>query len=541
MYLIPTDSCNFKCSYCFIEGNFSTNKRSALKFNEAQKWIDYMFNNSEGEIRFIFYGGEPLLNQSFIKNSIEYIHNKQELPHKIKKVNIAINTNGSVYNKTLSDLFRKAKVSLSISVDGPRELHDKCRRLNNGGPTFDTVTGNIDRYLADNVSVSLSMTITKYNLNYLPQIAKWVVDNYKGRINGVGFNPLISTDNTDKNYINENDFGFVMLQIYNAFRIFKQYGIYEDRVMRRLTKIIDGTPHIKDCAGCGNQIVVGADGKIGPCQAFLGSGEFFKFSEPRHYTFSKDNVINEWHNISPLNKKTCNKCPFILICGNGCPYYAKNKTGKLMGLDRRYCSMMPVMINEVMKDNFYKKPKALFLDYDNTIIIRSPLNEIFNKIGQKFGVTYSTSPKGFFNPVDYFKENGVREHDMKAIINEYSTLWKGGATPNHNLLKQLQTINLPKYILTNSNGNMVKEELERFGISNLFKGVFGGEIYPKPSKDFYLHAFSSTGLQPEEIVYIGDSKLDIMPIYAFGVRTVLFSPYGMNNLFDNNWLIDLCI
>jgi HAD superfamily hydrolase (TIGR01549 family) len=356
----------------------------------------------------------------------------------------------------------------------------------------------------------------------------------------VGFNPPVELNNSATEGIAEDDFWLVMLQIYNAFRIFKKYGIYEDRVMRRLTKIINGTPHIKDCAGCGNQLVVGADGRIGPCQAFLGTGEFFKAVNLANYIFDKDNVIKEWNNLSSLTKNDCSKCPFVLICGNGCPYYAKSKTGKLTDIDRRYCKMLPIMINESMKDNFYNKPKAIFLDYDDTIMIRPALQEVFNKIGEKFNLKYKTLPQGFFNPKDYFKENGVKEKDLDAILEEYKKLRENGATLNNILIKQLNKIKLPKYILTNGNSNMVKKELEKFPNIGPFAGIFGNEIYRKPSKDFYINAFNSTGLQPEDIIYIGDFKNDIYPMYSLGARVVLFNPSKANMLFNNDWLINLC-
>lgn len=540
IYLIATDACNFGCSYCFIENNFKEEGRSALNFQTAKEWIDYGLKNSKGELRFIFYGGEPLLNKQFVESALEYI-GKRKLEQKGKRINVSINTNGSIYSKELANQFLKVGASLSISLDGPKPIHDKCRMLKNKGSAFDTVSENIERYLSDKVPVSLSITITKYNLYYLPQIAKWVVDNYKGRINGVGFNPPVELGSPAAQGIGEEDFWFVMFQIYNAFRIFKKHGIYEDRVMRRLAKVVDGRPHIKDCAGCGHQIVVSANGDIGPCQAFLGSGGFFKPANPSEYSFSKDKTIIEWYGLSTLQKDPCASCPFILLCGGGCPYYAKKAGGSLTDPDKRYCAMMPIMVNEVLKDNFYKKPRALFIDYDDTIMSRPPLQEVFEKISRKFGISYKTpAPRMFFNPRDYFLENGVKEPELDGVLNEYRALREEAASPNGTLVSQLRKITLPKYILTNGNASAVKRELGRTGLSDLFNGIFGNEVYVKPSKEFYTNAFSSTGLQPEEILYIGDSKADIAPIYSLGVRAVLFGANKANVLFDNDWMIDLC-
>ncbi|MEM3227796.1 MAG: HAD hydrolase-like protein [Candidatus Micrarchaeaceae archaeon] len=544
VYIIATDSCNFNCSYCFIENNFNTEKRRILDLETVKKWVDYAFLNSGEELRFIFYGGEPLLNKGMVENALLYIKeaiNKYE--HK-KTLSISINTNGSVYDQSLSKIFRDTGTALSISIDGPKEIHDKCRISKTGEPTFEKVIENVERYIKDGVIVNFSITITDYNLNYLPQIAKWVVENYKGKINGVGFNPPLEATGA-LNFT--GDFKLVMLQIYNAFRIFKKYGIYEDRIMRRMKKILDEIPHLKDCAGCGSQIVVSANGEIGPCQAFIGTGKFFKKADAETYDFSNDETIKSWNFISPINKQKCEECPFILLCGNGCPYYSYIKEGDLMEVDRRYCEMLPIMMNEVLKDNFYPKPKALFLDFDDTILLRRPMEEVLKELGNRLNISYTITPKEFYEEnggvMDmrkYFKRNGIQESDLDNVIREYMKAFDEGARPNIPLLNQLKKIDLPKYILTNAESDYIEYELNRFGMRNLFSGVFGNDKYQKPLPDFYRNAFNTTNLSPEEVIYIGDYKEDIFAIYKFGCRAVLFAPDAGRHNFENDWLVDLC-
>lgn len=546
VYVIPTDACNFACSYCFIENNFGTPERNIADFEYVKKWLEYAINKSGKQLRFIFYGGEALLNTDLIIKSIGFIVDARNKDPQ-KAIRTVINTNGSIYTSQLSNLFRRSGTTLVISVDGPREIHDKCRLTKTGNPSFDLVAGNIDKYIRDGVKVSLSITITRHNVGFLPQIAKWVVDNYSGRIGGVGFNPPMEAVTGNKEGV--DDFRLVMLQLYNAFRILKKHGIYEDRTMRRIKNIISGKPRTKDCAAIGNQIVVSPDGQIGPCQAFMGSKEYFKHADPKNYEFGEDPVIKEWSVISPLNKGDCRDCPFILLCGNACPYISKIKEGSLTARDKRYCTMLPIMMNEVLKDNFYKDPKALFVDYDNTIILRKwSLSYRLDKVREKFNLKYERisqndfykNRNGVFNVRDFLTLNGVEKDRLNEIMAFYSELFYDGSEPNFALLKQLEKIKLPKFILTNTKEKKIVDELKRFKISSLFDGMYGNDKFSKPSRDFYLHAFSSTGFNPEDVVYIGDSLIDILPIYAFGVRAVLVTPDIINNTFENDWLVDLC-
>ena len=89
---------------------------------------------------------------------------------------------------------------------------------------------------------------------------------------------------------------------------------------------------------------------------------------------------------------------------------------------------------------------------------------------------------------------------------------------------------------------MVIDELRENRVEGYFAGVFGNSLYKKPSKEFYGHVFKTTGYRPEEILYIGDSMRDLLPIYNFGCRVALLSPRDENytKVLENEWLVDLC-
>ncbi len=530
VYLIATDACNFGCTYCFIENNFDTERRSMANIENAKPWIDYAIRNSGGSVKFIFYGGEPLLNRQFVIEAIEYIKKSAQG----KEVSISINTNGSIYSEELAETFRRNNVAVSISLDGPKELHDKNRITKTGTGTFDLIESNMLKYAEKGVNIGLSITITKDTVNFLPQIAEWISDKYKF-VKSVGFNPPQSSENG--NPANVSNFEFLMVQLYNAFRVFRQKGIYEDRVMRRLKYIITKTPYLKDCAGCGNQIVVAADGRIGPCQAFLGTGKFFERKKPESYVFSDDATIREWNNLTPINKAACQDCPFILICGNGCPYYSYVVTGSLSNCDYRYHDMLPVLIKEISKDLFYKSPKAVFVDYDDTIVLRKSPKELFEEVSREFGIKAEWKHSNlFFDAGEIFRSAGLPDDKLPDATRMYMKLFIESGRLNVGLMEQLKQISAKKYILTNNGKELVEFELKKFGIAKEFDGVFCGGAYKKPQKEYYESVFEETHLRPEDVIYIGDSWADLKPIYDLGVRVVLFTK---DSNFGNGFVMSL--
>ena len=92
----------------------------------------------------------------------------------------------------------------------------------------------------------------------------------------MSFNILLPTINSSKPLDVPTE--FVVSQLIKAFKILRERGVYEGRMMRRITPFIESRFYFKDCMAVGGQIVLTPDGNIGPCQAFLGFDEFFPLS-----------------------------------------------------------------------------------------------------------------------------------------------------------------------------------------------------------------------------------------------------------------------
>ena len=62
-----------------------------------------------------------------------------------KKLSFTITSNGSLLNDDIIQYFYKHDISLVISLDGPRVIHDQNRVFANGRGTFDTIIENLNR------------------------------------------------------------------------------------------------------------------------------------------------------------------------------------------------------------------------------------------------------------------------------------------------------------------------------------------------------------------------------------------------------------
>ncbi len=146
-----TTECNFRCKYCIYSEHypetrtFSNNKMS---WKTAKKAVDFYMNAFLGKYQknpnafptFGFYGGEPLLQFSTIRRTVEYIEkNFSFLP----KIVYTITTNGFLLSDEIVDFLVAHGFSIIVSLDGDKENHDRNRVIPNLGGTFDRVYENI--------------------------------------------------------------------------------------------------------------------------------------------------------------------------------------------------------------------------------------------------------------------------------------------------------------------------------------------------------------------------------------------------------------
>jgi len=138
-----TQNCNLRCSYCIYSGMYEqrshTNK--TMSYETMKESVDFLMKHSTNSemVDIGFYGGEPLLAFNNIKSLLTYI--KTKYPY--KKVTYSMTTNGTIFNDEIIEFLSDNNVSLMISIDGPKELHDKNRVFINGKGSFEPMMENL--------------------------------------------------------------------------------------------------------------------------------------------------------------------------------------------------------------------------------------------------------------------------------------------------------------------------------------------------------------------------------------------------------------
>lgn len=135
--------CNLNCSYCAYSGNYAhqrTHSQETMSIEVMKKSIDFFMARSwdVDEVVISFYGGEPLLEIDLIKSSLTYI----DEVYKGRAVRYVLTTNGTLLTDDVIQFFIENNFNVAISLDGPKELHDKNRVYSNGKGSFDDIMQN---------------------------------------------------------------------------------------------------------------------------------------------------------------------------------------------------------------------------------------------------------------------------------------------------------------------------------------------------------------------------------------------------------------
>lgn len=161
-WIFVTKNCNMRCSYCFEEKEVSLSKPSYSL--EQLKHFLFVTNARSplGEHGIIFYGGEPLLNQEFIK---EIIRSTKEDCVRKKQLTYVLQTNGTLLNKIDTYLLENLDV-ISVSIDGPKKIHDRFRKFPDGSGSYDKIMDNLMKIKSKFKGQTLAMITTSIDQEF---------------------------------------------------------------------------------------------------------------------------------------------------------------------------------------------------------------------------------------------------------------------------------------------------------------------------------------------------------------------------------------
>ncbi len=133
-------ACNLNCEYCFYlekQALFGKGAQFRMPDDVLRAFIaNYIASQPTPVVQFVWQGGEPtLLGVDFFKRVVEL---QRPFFHQ-KTIRNSLQTNGTLLTDEWCAFLKKNRFLVGISLDGPKEIHDRYRVDRQGNGTFDRV------------------------------------------------------------------------------------------------------------------------------------------------------------------------------------------------------------------------------------------------------------------------------------------------------------------------------------------------------------------------------------------------------------------
>ena len=331
--------CNLNCTYCYYLDKADIYGGKEPRMNEEMLETvirEYIAANDVPEVTFNWHGGEPLVL------GLDFYRKAMDLERKYadgKTVFNTLQTNGTLLTPQWADFFRDNNFLVGISIDGPRDIHDKYRKDKGGAPTFDKVLRGLTLLREHGVEFNTMSTVNKASegrglevYRFLQSIGSRymqfmpVVEHVKQRRI---VSPTTEGSRLAPWSVSSLGFGKFMCEIFDYWvrnDVGQTFVGLFDATLANWCGVMPGT-----CAydrTCGGNSVIEHNGDLYPCDHFvypayrLGNiGETpirTMMESPRQVKFGIDK-----RNSLPAK---CFRCKYLHLCNGECPKHRFNRT-----------------------------------------------------------------------------------------------------------------------------------------------------------------------------------------------------------------------
>lgn len=354
--------CNLRCQYCFAGQGGYGQWRMLMSFDVARRAVDFLIAHSgpREHCELDFFGGEPLMNWHVVQQTIDYVH-KQEKKHG-KKIKMSLTTNGLLLDKEKVKYLTDNHISLILSLDGRKEMHDRMRPGVHGEGTYDEIVKNLQYCVANRKGEEYYVrgTFTRYNMDFTTD----VIDMIDKGFPAVSIEPVVGEDTADYS-IKEEDLPRVKAEYDRLAKLFiareeegRPFFFFHFNM-----DLWKGPCLPKRLRGCGaghEYLAVVPNGDIYPCHQFVGREGYVignVYEGLKNFKMMRDFRMNH-----VFSKPECVDCWAKFFCSGGCHANNEAFAGDIhkpfhitceIQKKRVECAMMIQAYNEM------KKPKVM--------------------------------------------------------------------------------------------------------------------------------------------------------------------------------------
>ncbi|MCP3855766.1 MAG: anaerobic sulfatase maturase [Actinomycetia bacterium] len=187
----PTGSiCNLDCEYCFFLSKemLYPGDRFRMADELLETYLRQLLESHRTpEVAVAWQGGEPtMMGLDFYRRSVELV---DELKRPDQRIQYTIQTNGVLLDQEWAEFLEANDVLVGLSVDGPRQLHDRYRVDKRGLGSFDRVMAGYEHLRTAEVDVNVLCTVHAGNQGHPLEVYRFFRDEMG--VNFIQFIPVV--------------------------------------------------------------------------------------------------------------------------------------------------------------------------------------------------------------------------------------------------------------------------------------------------------------------------------------------------------------
>lgn len=316
--LAVAQKCNLGCTYCYAQQGEFGGAAKSMALDTAFAAVDLLMRDaSPGEkVNLSFLGGEPLAARAVLRAATERA--AETAAARQVPITFSITTNGTLIEESDGDFFERHGFAVTVSLDGPREMHDRLRPFKGGRGSYDTVVARVAPLLARQrrMQVSARVTVTPANLALRETLDELIRMGF----HSVGFSPMLSSP-TGRGEMGLPELEVLLDQMVDCGLEFERRVLAGERypfanLVNALREIHKGTHRPYPCGAGAGYLGVSAGGDLFACHRFvddeqgamgsLGAG----VDRERQARWLAERHVHR--------QEPCRGCWARYLCGGGC-------------------------------------------------------------------------------------------------------------------------------------------------------------------------------------------------------------------------------
>ncbi len=267
--------CNLGCTYCYKEDLAIPARGERMDLATASRSVDLLLEQAaeRDRVGIVFFGGEPLTNLPLIRQVVDYASRRGGEQH--KHVDFSLTTNATLLDEETIRFFDEHRFGISVSMDGPKAIHDRNRRTVGGRGTYEVVARKVrlllERYRSRPVGARVTLTRGTVEVEQIHEHLRGDFGFHE-----VGYAPVTAAEDAGHGLTNEQ-----LNEVHAAFErlgeVYRREAIAGrstgfSNLHQLMTDLHEGRRKALPCGAGVGLLAVDKSGGLNLCHRFTGSG-----------------------------------------------------------------------------------------------------------------------------------------------------------------------------------------------------------------------------------------------------------------------------